>query len=84
MTKAAPKPMTGVKKIKGLSVIEDRAYAQAMYTATYLFTLDFVKRIKAAYHDRWPTNDQVREWKARATHAWKYSTKAQREVRYGT
>jgi hypothetical protein len=27
MTKATPKPTTGVKKIKGLSVIEDRAYA---------------------------------------------------------
>jgi hypothetical protein len=38
MTKATPKPATGVKKNKGLSVIEDRAYAQATYTAAYLFT----------------------------------------------
>ena len=36
MTKATPKPATGVKKTKGLSVIEDRAYAQATYTAVYL------------------------------------------------
>jgi hypothetical protein len=71
MTKATPKPTTGVKKIKGLSEIEDRAYARATYTATYLFTLDYVKRTKATYHDRWPTNDQVREWKARAARAWK-------------
>jgi hypothetical protein len=42
-----------VKKIKGLSVIEDRAYAQDTYTAIYLFTLDFNvnKRTKATYHD---------------------------------
>jgi hypothetical protein len=69
VTKAAPKPTTGVKKTKGLSVIEDRAYAQAMYTATCLFTLDHVKRSKAAYHDRWPSNHQVKEWKARAARA---------------
>jgi hypothetical protein len=80
MTKVTPKPTTGVKKIKGLSVIEDRAYARATYTATYLFTLDYVKRTKTTYHDRWPTNDQVREWKARAARAWKYSTMTQREV----
>jgi hypothetical protein len=80
MTKATPKSTTGVKKIKGLSVIEDRAYARATYTATYLFMLDYVKRTKATYHDRWPTNDQVREWKARMTRAWKYSTMAQKEV----
>jgi hypothetical protein len=80
MTKATPKPTTGVKKSKGLSVIEDRVYARATYTATYLFTLDYVKRTKATYHDRWPTNDRVREWKARAAQAWKYSTMAQREV----
>jgi hypothetical protein len=81
MTKATPKPTTGVKKIKGLSVIEDRAYAQATYTATYLFTLDCVKRTKqATYHDRWPPNEQVREWKMPAARAWKYATKAQREV----
>jgi hypothetical protein len=81
MAKAAPKPTTGVKKIKGLSVIKDRAYAQATYTATYLFTLDYVKRTKqATYHDRWPSNEQVREWKARAARAWKYAAKAQREV----
>jgi hypothetical protein len=80
MKKATPKSATGVKKIKGLSVIEDRAYAKATYTATYLFTLDYVKRTKATYHDRLPTKDQVGEWKARATHAWKYSTMAQREV----
>jgi hypothetical protein len=41
VTKATPKPTTGVNKIKGLSVMEDTAYAQAMYTATYLFTLDY-------------------------------------------
>ena len=75
--KATPTPATGVKKIKGLSVIEDRAYAKATYTATYLFTLDYVKRTKATYHDRLPTKDQVGEWKARA---WKFSTMAQREV----
>jgi hypothetical protein len=63
-----------------LSVIEDRAYAQATYTATYLFMLDYVKRTKATYHDRWPSNHQVKEWKARAARAWKYSTKAQKEV----
>jgi hypothetical protein len=80
MTKVTPKATTGVKKIKGLSVIEDRAYARATYTATYLFTLDYVKQTKASYHDRWPTNDQVREWKARGARAWKYSTMAQREV----
>jgi hypothetical protein len=83
MRKAAPrKPTTGVKKIKGLSVIEDRAYAQATYTAMYLFTLDCVKRSKSTYHDRWPMNDQVREWwKARMACAWnKYSAKVQREV----
>jgi hypothetical protein len=79
--KATPKPTTGVNKIKGLSVIEGRAYAQATYTATYLFTLDYVKHTKATYHDRWPSNNQVKEWKARAARAWKYSTnKAQREV----
>jgi hypothetical protein len=83
MTKVAPKPTTGVKKIKGLSVIEDRAYAQATYTATYLFKLDYVKRTKATYHDKWPTNDQVREWKARAARAWKYSTMAQKEASMG-
>jgi hypothetical protein len=80
MTKTALKSTTGVKKIKGLSVIEGRAYARAAYIATYLFTLDNVKRTKATYHDRWPTNDQVREWKARVARAWKYSTIAQREV----
>jgi hypothetical protein len=80
MTKATPKPATGVKKTKGLSVIEDRAYAQATYTAAYLFTLDYVKQTKASYHDRWPTNDQVRGWKGRAARAWKYSTKAQIEI----
>jgi hypothetical protein len=81
MTKATPKPTTGVKKIKGLSVIEDIAYAQATYTATYLFTSDYVKRTKqATYHDRWPSNEQVREWKARVARAWKYATKAQREA----
>jgi hypothetical protein len=81
MTKATPKPTPGVKKIKGLSVIEDIAYAQATYTATYLFTLNYVKRTKqATYHDRWPSNEQVREWKMRAARAWKYATKAQREV----
>jgi hypothetical protein len=69
MTKTALKSTTGVKKIKGLSVIEGRAYAWAAYIATYLFTLDNVKRTKATYHDRWPTNDQVREWKARAARA---------------
>ncbi len=78
--KATPTPATGVKKIKGLSVIEDRAYAKATYTATYLFTLDYVKRTKATYHDRLPTKDQVGEWKARAARAWKFSTMAQREV----
>jgi hypothetical protein len=78
--KAMPKPATGVKKIKGLSVIEGRAYAKATYTATYLFTLDYVKLTKATYHDRLPTKDQVGEWKARAARAWKYSTMAQREV----
>jgi hypothetical protein len=31
------------EEIRGLSVIEDRAYVQAMYTATYLFTLDYLK-----------------------------------------
>jgi hypothetical protein len=72
--------MTGVKKTKGLSVIEDRTYAQATYTATHLFTLDYVKRTKATYHDRWPSNHQVKEWKERAARAWKYSTKAQKEV----
>jgi hypothetical protein len=72
VTKATPKPTTGVKKTKSLSVIEDRASAQATYTATYLFTLDY---------DRWPcSNHQVKEWKARAARAWKYSTKAQKEV----
>jgi hypothetical protein len=80
MTKATAKPMAGVKKMKGLSVIEDRAYALATYTATHLFALDYVKRTKSSYHDRWPTNDQIREWKARAAHAWKYSTKAQQEL----
>jgi hypothetical protein len=80
MTKATPKPTTGVKKMKGLSVIDDRAYAKATYTATYLFTLDYVKRTKDTYHDRLPTKDQVGEWKARAARAWRYSTKAQREV----
>jgi hypothetical protein len=75
-----PKPATGVKKIKGLLVIEDRAYAKAMYTATYLFTLDYVKRTKATYHDRLPMKDQVGEWKAHVARAWKYSTMAQREV----
>jgi hypothetical protein len=80
VTKATPKPTTGVKKTKSLSVIEDRAYAQATYTATYLFTLDYVKRIKATYYNRWPSNHQVKEWKARAARAWKYSTKAQKEV----
>jgi hypothetical protein len=79
VTKAAPKPTAGAKKIKGLSVIEDRAYAQASYT-TYLFTLDYVKRTKATYHNRWPSNDQVKQWKAWAARAWKYSTKAKREV----
>jgi hypothetical protein len=64
--KVTPKPATGVKKIKHLSVIEDRAYAKATYTATYLFTLDYVKCTKATYHDRLPTKDQVGEWKARA------------------
>jgi hypothetical protein len=50
VTKAAPKPTTGVKKTKGLSVsIEDRTYAQATYTATYLFTLDYVKCTKATF-----------------------------------
>jgi hypothetical protein len=48
--------------------------------ATYLFTLDYVKRTKATYHDRLPTKDQVGEWKVRAARAWKYSTMAQREV----
>jgi hypothetical protein len=44
MMKATPKLMTGVKKIKGLSVIGDRAYTQAMYSALYLFlTLDYLK-----------------------------------------
>jgi hypothetical protein len=80
VTKATPKPTTGVKKTKGLSVIEDRAYAQATYTATYLFTLDYVKRTKATYYNRWPSNHQVKEWKARAARAWKYSTRAQKEV----
>jgi hypothetical protein len=37
------KLMTGVKKVKGLSVIEDRRYAQAMYAALYLFALDYLK-----------------------------------------
>jgi hypothetical protein len=69
VTKATPKPATGVKKIKGLSVIEDRAYAKAMYMATYLFTLDYVKGTKATYHDRWPSNYQVGEWKVRALRA---------------
>ena len=64
VTKATPKPTKGVKKTKGLSVIEDRAYAQATYTATCLFTLDYVKCTKATYHDRWPSNHQVKEWKA--------------------
>jgi hypothetical protein len=73
-------PMTTRKEYIDLSVIEDRAYARATYTAMYLFTLDYVKRTKATYHDRWPTNDQVREWKARVARAWKYSTMAQREV----
>jgi hypothetical protein len=69
-----------VKKIKGLSVIEDRGYGKATYTATYLFTLDYVKHMKTSYHDRLPTKDQVGEWKARAARAWKLSTMAQREV----
>ncbi len=69
-----------MKKIKGLLVIKDRAYAKAMYTATYLFTLDYVKCRKASYHDRLPTKYQVGEWKARAARAWKFSTMAQREV----
>jgi hypothetical protein len=81
MTKATLKPTTGVKKVKALSVIKDRSYAQASYTATYLFTLDYVKQTKqATYHDRWPLNEQVREWKLRTARAWKYATKAQREV----
>jgi hypothetical protein len=78
--KATSKPVTGVKKRKCLSVIKDRAYAKATYTATYLFTLDYVKRTKATYHDRLPTKDQVGEWKTRTARVWKYSTMAQREV----
>ena len=80
MTKRTPKLTTGVKKLKGLSVIENRAYALATYTAAYLFTLDYLKRTKLTYHDRWPTTEQIKEWKARAARAWKYSTKAQQSV----
>jgi hypothetical protein len=78
--KATPKSATGVKKIEVFLVVEDRAYAKATYMATYLFTLDYVKRTKATYHDRLPTKDQVGEWKTRAARAWKYSTMAHREV----
>jgi hypothetical protein len=46
MTKAVPKPITGLKKIKGLSVINDRAHALAMCTAMSLFTLDYLKGTK--------------------------------------
>jgi hypothetical protein len=36
--------------------------------------------MKATYHNRWPTREQIFEWTARAACAWKYSTKAQQSL----
>jgi hypothetical protein len=51
MIEATPELTACVKKIKGLSVIDDMAYAQATYTASYLFTLDDLKWTKSTYYD---------------------------------
>jgi hypothetical protein len=57
-----------------------QSLAQSTRKALYLFILDYLRQMKAMYHNRWPTRDQITELRGHAARTWKYSTKAHQNL----